>query len=74
MGLLDALFGRRNTGPLEQHQVTRRVVQALQAGTLPAEIELDLIEQGIPSRQARRLVTMAVDVHEHGVHLFDQSD
>lgn len=73
MGFFDRLLGRRGTDPLEQPQLTRRVVQSLQAGMTAVEIEGDLIEQGMSPHQARRLVKVAIEVRDRGVHLFDES-
>jgi hypothetical protein len=70
MGFLDRLLGRRKVDPLEQQQLTRRVVQAIQHGTPPDEIVGELIEQGIPAREAERLVEVALQVRDSGVHLF----
>ena len=73
MGFLDRLLGRRSD-PLDDQRYSRQVVQALQDGVAPEEIEQDLIGQGVDPRRARRLVKVAVDVRSRGVRLFGHRD
>ena len=73
MGFLDRLLGR-GSNPLDDQRYSRQVVKALHDGVAPADIEQDLIQQGVDPRRARRLVKVAVDVRDRGVQLFGDRD
>jgi argininosuccinate lyase len=72
MTFLDRLLGRGSGDVLEQQEETRLIVRMLQDGLTPEDVEHELVDRGVPFRQAHRRVKMVLKVRRRGVHLFDQ--